>query len=359
MYNGWFPRTKCRGRSGRNTHRYGVAKGCDLLTLAAPGSVAMATPSLPLSLPRIPLFTSSSTAGRSLPIVATATNTAGTSATTSATSISPLPAPKKQPTPPFKVANSIVPIPGRLVSRIQALEYVDMRELLPDNLALAERLATLPQGLAPPKPPGEREIAGDKALLTWVSSFTTYVAIVAEAHPSRVGDMLAYMRLLVREASKFAGNGWLTYDAVFRRNQVGLSNPWNYIDASLHQVYVANQQGRVSTPCKHCLEVDHTSADCAVAAVLPRPREDAADSPSPARMVERPPTKGKRPAPYGRQRPICTSWNGGNCKFPGKCTYAHVCSNCYGVHPATACKERPYTGAPMAARMPPRPPGSQ
>ena len=96
-----------------------------------------------------------------------------------------------------------------------------MRELLPDNLALTERLAALPQGLAPPKPPGEREITGDKALLTWVSSFATYVAIVAEAHPSRVGDMLAYLRLIVREAGKFGGNGWLTYDSVFRRNHEG------------------------------------------------------------------------------------------------------------------------------------------
>ena len=77
-----------------------------------------------------------------------------------------------------------------------------------------------------------------------MSSFATYVAIVAEAHPGRVGDMLAYLRLIVREASKFGGNGWLTYDAVFRRNQVGLSTPWNYIDASLHQVFIANQQGK-------------------------------------------------------------------------------------------------------------------
>ena len=51
--------------------------------------------------------------------------------------------------------------------------------------------------------------------MTWVSSFSTYVAIVTEAHPARVKDMLAYMRIIVREASKFGGNGWLTYDAIF------------------------------------------------------------------------------------------------------------------------------------------------
>ena len=69
--------------------------------------------------------------------------------------------------------------------------------------------------------------------MTWVSSFATYVAIVAKVHLERVGDMLAYMRLIIREASKFGGNGWLTYDAVFRRNQEGSNNT---IDPSLHEV---------------------------------------------------------------------------------------------------------------------------
>ena len=114
-----------------------------------------------------------------------------------------------------------MPVPAKLVKKIQALEFVKMRELLPDNIALAERLAALPSGHSHSKTPAEREIGGDKALVTWVSSFATYIAIVAEAHPEWVGDMLAYMRLVVREASKFGGNGWLTNDSVFHRNNEG------------------------------------------------------------------------------------------------------------------------------------------
>lgn len=251
--------------------------------------------------------------------------------------------PKPKPTP-YKVANSIVPIPAKLVKRIQALEYVDMRELLPDNIALSERLAALPPGLAPPKPPGEREIGGERALVTWVSSFATYVAIVAEAHPERVADMLAYMRLIIREASKFGGMGWLTYDAVFRRNQEGLSQPWNGLDASLHQVFIANQRGRIAIPCEHCHEIDHPASKCAVSSLLPQGwGRPAHRSPSPTH--DRSFTRGKRPTPYPRQRPICTSWNAGNCKFPGKCTYAHVCTYCYGGHPASSCREPAHPGS--------------
>lgn len=166
--------------------------------------------------------------------------------------------------------------------------------------------------------------------------------------------MLGYMRLIVREVSKFGGSGWLTYDAVFRRNQVGLSAPWNYIDASLHQVYITNQLGRVTTPCKHCNKVDHSSAECAVMAVLPKPRSSPTDSPSSVVGSERTPAKGKRPTPYTRQQPICSSWNNENGKFPGKCSYAHVCLNCYGTHPATACIENSFSSAKPTLRAPGR-----
>ena len=165
--------------------------------------------------------------------------------------------------------------------------------------------------------------------------------------------MLAYMRLIIREACKFGGNGWLTYNAVYRRNCEGLATPWNTLDASLHQVYIASQGDKVTMPCKHCQETDHSAAECAVAAVLPSTLSSTPATPAPAAPTpDRPAAKGKRPMPYSRQRPICGSWNGGSCKFPGKCSYAHVCTNCYGNHPATACKEKPYTGPPPLAKQP-------
>lgn len=293
-----------------------------------------ASPRLPLSLPSIPLIPA--TAGMSAPSLQlpTVTTPAITSPLGRGGGIRGT-APNPKP-PPFKIANSIVPIPAKLVRKIQALEYVDMRELLPDNIALAERLAVLPTGCAPPKQPGGREIGGDRALLSWVSSFATYIAVVAEAHPGRVNDMLAYMRLIIREASKFGGTGWLTYDAVFRRNQEGTPAPWSYLDASLHQVYIASQREKTVVPCKHCHEIDHLPSECAIVSLLPKSAAPPLE-PTP----ERPTSKGKRPAPYSRQRPICASWNTGNCKFPGRCSYAHVCLACYGAHPAVACKERP------------------
>lgn len=305
---------------------------------------ALALSSLPVSLPSILLIPATvAEAGSSLHLSTSAPTPM--LATSSGSHSIPLADPRPKPAS-YKVANSIVPIPAKLVKRIQALEYVDMRELLPDNIALSERLAALPPGLAPPKPPGEREIGGERALVTWVSSFSTYVAIVAEAHPERVGDMLAYIRLVIREASKFGGMGWLTYDPVFRRNQEGLSTPWNFLDASLYQVYIANQRSRIAIPCEHCHEVDHPASKCAVASLLPKNQGGPSDrSPSPTH--DRSSTRGKRPPPYPWQCPISTSWNAGSCKFPGKCTYAHVYTYCYGGHPAASCKETAHSATAL------------
>ena len=199
-----------------------------------------------------------------------------------------------------------------------------MRELLPDNMALAERLEALPLRLGhPTKQAVQREVG---SLITWVSSFTTYVAIVAEAHPERVRDMLAYMRLIIREAHKHGGQGWLTYDAVFRRNHQGASQPWNVLDPSLHTAYVPSQGAPPRVPCKHCNETDHAPEDCALAPTVPavRPSQREAAPPT-SRPPKRPLLQGTAPPP---QKRVCISWNMGQCAVPGACTYRHHCATC-------------------------------
>ena len=82
------------------------------------------------------------------------------------------------------LASSCAPIPAKLVKCIQSLELTEMRELLPDNMALTEWLEALPTRLGEQAKQAEQREIG--LLITWVSSFITYVAIVAEAHPERV-----------------------------------------------------------------------------------------------------------------------------------------------------------------------------
>lgn len=108
-----------------------------------------------------------------------------------------------------------------------------MRDLLPDNMALAEKLEALPVCLGQTQKGAEQREVG--SLLTWVTTFLTYVAVMYEVHPERVVDMLAYARLIIWEAHRHGGNGWLTYDADFRCNHQ------NVLDPSLHTAYVTGQ----------------------------------------------------------------------------------------------------------------------
>ena len=162
---------------------------------------------------------------------------------------------------PFHLASSFAPIPAKLVKRIQSLEYVDLRELLPDNLALSEKLDALPARASQSTNPEQREIT---KIVTWVSCFSTYAAIVAQKHPERTRDMMAYMRLMVREGHKHGGTGWLKYDCIFRKNNPGPSASWDVLDPSLLTI-VSNQGYNPRLPCHHCQELDHTSSECALA----------------------------------------------------------------------------------------------
>ena len=101
----------------------------------------------------------------------------------------------------FSLASSFPPNPAELVKKIQGLEFIEMRELLPDNIALSERLEALPVAARNSNTP-QRGVA---SVNIWTCAFATYVAIVSQAHPNRVRDMLVYMRLIVREAQKYEG----------------------------------------------------------------------------------------------------------------------------------------------------------
>ncbi len=68
---------------------------------------------------------------------------------------------------------------------------------------------------------------------------------------------------------KHGGQGWLMYDAAFRRNHKGVSSRWNVLDPSLHTAYITGQNLPPRMQCKHCNEPDHGPEDCALAP-LPR-----------------------------------------------------------------------------------------
>ena len=111
------------------------------------------------------------------------------------------------------------PIPHRLVHRIQSGDFVEMRDLLADNVALHDQLEDL-HGSAPlaatplPFRPRLREIP---SLHSWMYCFAAYVAVRSGDPVTR--ELLAYSHLIIREALRHGGNGWQEYDRSFRRHR--------------------------------------------------------------------------------------------------------------------------------------------
>lgn len=151
--------------------------------------------------------------------------------------------------------------------------------------------------------------------------------------------MCAYGCLIIREACKHGGDGWAAYDSQFC--QVAAAHPgpsWVALDLSLHaSTFLATCTGS-GTHCRHCVEANHQSHQCALAP-LHTPAPSSPNPPTHAQYQQRPIA---RPPIAGPLNPICMSWNRGKHAYHPSCTYRHICATCYrGPHPAKDCAKTP------------------
>jgi hypothetical protein len=90
-----------------------------------------------------------------------------------------------------------------------------------------------------------------------------FTAVVASEYPELL-NLLAYQTLIVREARRCGGWGWLTYDTVFRQQMAG---EWRGEDWGRLNPYLFSSTflmlGNNWSNCPLCLESDHRE-DCAL-----------------------------------------------------------------------------------------------
>ena len=224
----------------------------------------------------------------------------------------------------FSLSISTPLVPERIVQQILAGRYVEMRDLLGDNMAVRRHFEDIQGSLGSnvvqiaSSRPRVREVS---TIPSWVCCFLTFLA-VGTSDPV-VRERLAYAVLLVREAMRHGGQGWIEYDRLFRQQAaMNPSLPWNVLHAGLQaSTILGGRSPGAGTFCTLCQECDHSNAQCALTQLQQQP-------------VNNP---GRAPARWpGR---ICSSWNDGACIFPGACTYRHICSNCrLPGHPAKDCR---------------------
>ena len=168
------------------------------------------------------------------------------------------------------------PVPQKLV---QAGEFVDMAELLPDCMGV-----TIAPLFADDK--DEKQLVKTKRrqvtnILKWVQCYSIYVVVLTAKHPKKILDLLGYQALIVEACLEYGSDSWLGYDRRFR--QMAAASPdtvWTKIDPTLWSMVFTGQAK--SHRCKFCFSLTHPSEDC-----------DWAPTPSPA----------QQPAPSGIRGP--------------------------------------------------------
>ena len=84
-------------------------------------------------------------------------------------------------------------------------------------------------------------------------------------HPEMIKPLLAHQTMIVREARRCGGNGWLAYDTYFQQQVAGGPKAdWSCLNTSLYAVTFLAQGGKGGQSCTTCMETDHTQYDCAV-----------------------------------------------------------------------------------------------
>ena len=121
-----------------------------------------------------------------------------------------------------------------------------MAELLRDNLEVQRQVASQDQSASTTGQSTRNRRREIPDLLSWVSCFGVYMAVLTGKHPQMIKPLLAYQRMIVREARRCGGNGWLAYDTYFRHQVAGDPEAdWSCLNTSLYAVtFLAQASGK-------------------------------------------------------------------------------------------------------------------
>ena len=191
-----------------------------------------------------PLFinSGSSSARESLGITSVNTALGGSNSNELASELPSAPSQNCSAKSAFIFGPGRAPIPAKIVNMIVSHEFVEMSELMPENLdePQAETPVFTFVGSMVVLKPNLAKKSAVIDILTWVECFNSYIAVLTTFYPPRSRDLLAYMALIVRTAKQFGGTAWLDYDRAFRREAAtGNLRDWSVMRPDLYNYHTA------------------------------------------------------------------------------------------------------------------------
>ncbi|CAH3172611.1 unnamed protein product [Porites evermanni] len=211
----------------------------------------------------------------------------------------------------FVVGPGYAPVPYKLVSKITAGLFVDLADLLPDNIRAQEIES---QAFLE----GKLVVSGSKKrvieiadIVTWIEASTIFSMILCHTFPSRLKDLNQYKLLIIQTARRFSDESWLHYDIAFRKEATASgSTDWSGMHPDLYNFHTRSP---VTTSAA-------SGSSTSSASSLTEPLGSLGNS---------------------RSNQHCHSWNDGRCCWPfGRCRFRHSCESCLGDHPRIYCPHR-------------------
>ena len=237
---------------------------------------------------------------------------------------------------PLILGESLPVVPVKLVKKILKGDFVDMADLLKDNLEVERRRYSQEResghASSGQTPHYRREVPD---MLSWLNCFSLYAAVITSKYPHKARELWAYQAMMVSEQRRCGGRGWLLYDSGFRQQLTSVeAADFSKINQSLYTTTFLAYGGR-GLYCPHCLASDHAQEDCALhpqqAVPVVRFRESGVGLREDWRAKTLEPRR-KRP-----RRGACFAWNDDRCTVQN-CRFDHVCAKCSGDHRRSQCK---------------------
>ena len=215
------------------------------------------------------------------------------------------------------LGDGVMPIPQKLVNKILALEYVEMRLLLPESWLYEENGTHCCDKRDRSKKPENRSI------FPWLQSFSAMVGVLASRYSHKVAQLMAYQATIIKCYTDFEGSAWMAYDRAYRRQAAAKKSlDWSQLNPTLYSLCFAGRAKR-DLVCTNCLSHDHKSEDCSEAG-------------RPNKFRDRPRYSNTRNDSSAELCRLFNARGGSKCRFK-ECKYAHLCKECKRPHPWSAC----------------------
>ena len=111
---------------------------------------------------------------------------------------------------------------------------------------------------------------------------------------------------------------------------------WNGLLPDLQATTMLGQWAGGGSFCSLCRGVDHSTFQCALG---PLQQPVVSHQAGMSGNMSTSSGSGRRDHPWFW--PVCLSWNGGHCTYPGRCTFRHVSITCGQRHQARDCRDTP------------------